>query len=170
MKSTLFVRVIGLVVAVSLVSVSFAWRAADRPKAVVSDVLVDSDNLLVTMLSQDCESVRMALGAALDDGQACRAYAGYLRSWTVDDRRDDAEELFKWGNRMFEQLYAIDHGILSVRFARDSRDEPKLNRGASKANSYQPVMLIPITLACWDCISIRYILSIGRPSAESAFI
>lgn len=126
LKHRWLLGVIGLAMAATLASVSCAQRAPDRPKAVSSDVLADSDNLLVTALSQDCESVRMALGAALDDGQACRAYAGYLRSWTVEDRRDEAEELLKWGARTFEKLYAIDHGILSVRFARDSRDEPKL--------------------------------------------
>jgi len=97
-----------------------------RPVGVPADVLPEYQNQAVTALTEDCESVRMALGAAWDDALACRAYSAYLRPWTKDDRRGQAEAIAKRGTKVFEKLYCIDHGIQGVRFGRDTRDEPQL--------------------------------------------
>ena len=97
-----------------------------RPQGAPVDVLPEYNNLPVTALTEDCESVRLALGAAWDDAMACRALSGYLRPWSKDDSKDAAEAVVKRGTMMYEIVKCIDDGIQSVRLARDSRDEPKL--------------------------------------------
>jgi hypothetical protein len=99
-----------------------AWR----PGGVAADVLPEYHNWPVTALTEDCESVRLALGAAWDDALACRACSGYLRGWTADDSHHQAEAMARRGTRVFEKLYCVDHGIQGVRFGRDTRDEPGL--------------------------------------------
>jgi hypothetical protein len=59
---------------------------AYRPGGVAADVLPEYHNRQVTALTEDCESVRLALGAAWDDALACRACSGFLRGWASDDR------------------------------------------------------------------------------------
>ena len=97
-----------------------------RPAGVPTDVLPEYNNEAATALSEDCESVRLALGAAWDDAMAGRAFSGYLRPWSADDSRDAAETMVKRGTAMYELVKCVDDGIQSVRLARDSRDEPKL--------------------------------------------
>ena len=115
-------------------------RAGTSP----ADVRDDYFNVPVTALGEDCESVRMALGAAWDDALACRAMADYLKPWReaemmvprVDPHEgkgnitaaEKADMLVKRGTRLYELVKCVDHGIQSVRLARDSRDEPGLEQ------------------------------------------
>ena len=93
------------------------------------DVRTEYFNVPVTALGEDSESVRMALGAAWDDALACRAMAGYLAPWCeVAAVEIAADALVKRGTRMYELVKCVDHGIESVRLARDSRDEPGLEQ------------------------------------------
>ena len=83
----------------------------------------------MTELSEDSESVRMALGAAWDDALACRAYSGYLRPWTEDDSRATTEAIVRSGVCLYECVKCVDDGISSVRLLRDARqagDETQL--------------------------------------------
>ena len=117
-----------LVLLIALAGISGTARAADlvRPAGVPADVLPEYNNNAVTELSEDCESVRLALGAAWDDAMACRALGGYLRPWQQDDSRAAAETMVKRGTAMYELVKCVDDGIMSLRLARDSRDEPQL--------------------------------------------
>jgi len=105
-----------------------------RPAGVPTDVLPEYNNEAVTALSEDCESVRLALGAGWDDAMAGRAFSGYLRPWSADDSRDAAETMVKRGTAMYELVKCIDDGIQSVRLARDSRDEPVRHRGCGRSS------------------------------------
>ena len=100
---------------------SAAWKASGP-----NDVLPEYNNAQVTQLVEDCESVRLALGAAWDDALACRSLSGYLQPWSGNDSSKEAEAVVKRGARMYELVKCIDDGIESVRLARDSRDEPRL--------------------------------------------
>jgi len=90
------------------------------------DVLPECHNLEVTALVEDCETVRLALGAAWDDALACRAVSGYLRPWKKDASQEQAEAVVRRGAALYERVKCVDDGIESVRLARDSRDEPRL--------------------------------------------
>ena len=97
-----------------------------RPMRVPTDVRAEYNNVPVTALVEDCESVRLALGAAWDDALACRALGGYLQPWANADTQRDAEAVVARGARMYELVKCVDDGINSVRLARDTRDEPRL--------------------------------------------
>ncbi len=97
-----------------------------RPENAPVDVLPEYDNLVVTALSEDCETVRLALGGAWDDALSCRALSGYLRPWDRNDWMDRTELLIKRGVALYELVKCVDDGIQSVRLARDSRDAPGL--------------------------------------------
>jgi len=114
-----------------------------RPTTSPRDVRDEYFNVPVTALGEDSESVRMALGAAWDDALACRALAGYLQPWSATEwvipcdprvgkghikASEAADALVKRGTRMYELVKCVDHGIESVRLARDSRDEPGLEQ------------------------------------------
>ena len=104
-----------------------------RPGTSPMDVRDDYFNGPVTALGEDCESVRMALGAAWDDALACRELSGYLLPWVINPKEAHnlpvaAEAKVKRGTRLYELLKCVDDGIQSVRLARDSRDEPALEQ------------------------------------------
>ncbi|HUU69865.1 MAG TPA: beta-galactosidase trimerization domain-containing protein [Planctomycetota bacterium] len=106
-----------------------------RPDGVPTDVLPEYNNVPVTALVEDSESVRMAVGAAWDDALACRALAGYLEPWggtssayisTGMWAQIESDRIVARGARIYELVKCVDDGINSVRFARDTRDEPRL--------------------------------------------
>ena len=87
-----------------------------------ADVLDEGHNREVTALAEDCESVRLAIGAAWDDALDGRALSGYLRPWNKDDSKEAVEETIRHGMRLYELLKCVDDGIQSVRLVRDARD------------------------------------------------
>ena len=126
-----------------------ALAAANLPTLTVArqDVLPVYHNREVTTLCEDAETLRLALGAAWDDAQACRAYSGYVAPWTTDAPAPDAEVLLQRGTAMYELVKCLDDGVNSVRLARDTRDEPRLTKdiafwrnelalGAAKVTAY----------------------------------
>ena len=117
-------RIVLLAVLLGLTRIT-SVPAAEKPAALM-DVLPEYNNAQVTALVEDCESVRLALGAAWDDALACRSFSGYLQPWADNDSHAEAEAIVKRGARMYELVKCIDDGIESVRLARDSRDEPRL--------------------------------------------
>jgi len=112
-----------------------AMRAGGSAGTSPVDVRADYFNQPVTALGEDCESVRMALGAAWDDALACRELSGYLTPWLKQRSRTeaillhaDAEAMVKRGTRLYELVKCVDDGIQSVRFARDSGDAPGIEQ------------------------------------------
>jgi len=99
-----------------------------RPANAPTDVRPDRHNIAVTALSEDCESVRMALGAAWDAAQAARSFAWYLRPWSDQDSTGEAKALIERGAAEFEYMRSIDGGMQSVRLARDSGGEYPIER------------------------------------------
>ena len=97
-----------------------------QPARALQDVLPEYQNTRVTALVEDAETLRLALGAAWDDAQTCRAESLYLRDWTAEHGSDAAEALMKRGAAMYELVKCIDDGTHSVRMSRDSRDAPQL--------------------------------------------
>ena len=101
-----------------------ASQAAEllRPRGVPTDVIDEDVNLPVMALVEDCETVRLALGAAWEDAYDCRVFGDYLDPWEPDpDAADRAEALLKRGAAMYELVCCIDEGIISLKFARDSK-------------------------------------------------
>ena len=112
---------------VGLMLLLLALQFLPLPLFALQDVLPEYQNIPVTALVEDAESLRLALGAAWDDAHACRAESLYLREWTTEDGAKEAEALMKRGAAMYELIKCIDDGTHSVRMARDSRDEPRLS-------------------------------------------
>ena len=98
---------------------------------VPSDVRPDYHNKSVTTLSEDCESVRMALGVCWENALLCRTMSGYINPWSSNDFCENAESIIKQGTRLYELMKCVDEGILGVRFARDTRDAPHLEEEIS---------------------------------------
>ncbi len=89
--------------------------------------VVDTDyNRVVTLLVEDCESVRLAVGTAWDAALACRALSGYARPWRPATAADPAEALVSRGARLYELVKCVDDGITSVRLARDAGETSNL--------------------------------------------
>ncbi len=103
-----------------------AGLQAASQAAAPNDILPEYHNTEVTTLTEDSETVRLALGAGWDDALACRSIAGYLTPWTGQKPAEEIDALVKRGTRMYELVKCVDDGIESVRLARDSRDEPRL--------------------------------------------
>ncbi|MFP4026206.1 MAG: beta-galactosidase trimerization domain-containing protein [Candidatus Brocadiia bacterium] len=101
-----------------------------REESVPADVLPGNHNLEVTALSEDCESVRMALGASWDDALACRSCAHYLMPWVGEKQGEaalaKANRAIERGIQLYELLKSIDGGIQSLRLARDARGDTNL--------------------------------------------
>lgn len=67
-------------------AVALAFCCAACGQVRPNDVLPEYHNQEVTSLAEDCETVRLATGAAWDDALDCRAMAGYLRPWAKEGK------------------------------------------------------------------------------------
>ena len=65
--------------------VLLAGAACRQALARSADVLPEYNNQTVTELVEDCEWLRLPVGAAWDDALDCRALSGYARPWTWGD-------------------------------------------------------------------------------------
>src|SRR5687768_9457122 len=99
--------------ALMLIDVVPAPSAQNGSAALRRDVLPEYHNLEVMALVEDVESVRLATGAAWDDALTCRTFSGYLRAWTKDDSRQQAETIVKRGTSIYELVKCVDDGINS---------------------------------------------------------
>jgi len=88
----------------------------------LTDVLPEYHNQEVTALVEDCESVRLALGAAWDDAISGRALSGYVVPWKKEDLAPEAEAIIRRGAALYERVKCVDDGINSVRLLRDARN------------------------------------------------
>jgi hypothetical protein len=94
-----------------------------------ADIGREYHNREVTALTEDAETVRLALGLAWEDGFACRALAGYVvPAGDAPAENDAAETVVREGVRLYERTKCVDDGILSVRLSRDSRNAPRLKQ------------------------------------------
>lgn len=111
----------------SVMSLSSVAAELERPRGVPADVIDGNLNVAVMELVEDCETVRLALGAAWEDAYDCRVLSDYLAPWEpAEEAGERAEALLRRGAGMYELLCCVDEGIISLKFARDSKRIDKL--------------------------------------------